>query len=96
MKKRMIATAVLAASLMGVAEARIMTFFVNGSGMATESDRDTAVSEATDNATQQANAICTGVVTNVEKTGTMCVGGTDDIPYVCTVFVKAACQVNVK
>lgn len=94
MKKRILTMVALAASVIGAAEARSITIWVNGSGMATESDRDSAVSEATDNATQQANAICTGTVLNVEKTATLCFGGSDDNPFVCTVFVKAACQIG--
>jgi len=94
MKKRILTMVALVASVVGAAEARNFVYWVNGSGMATEPDRASAVSEATDNATQQANAICTGTVMNVEPTGTLCFGGTDDSPYVCTVFVKAACQVR--
>jgi hypothetical protein len=95
MKKRILTIVALGASIIGIAEARTFNFWVNGSGMATESDRDSAVSEASDNATQQVNAICPGTVTTVEKTGTMCLGGGDN-PYVCTVFVKANCQTQVK
>lgn len=95
MKKRILTMVALAASVIGIAEARTITIWVNGGGVATESDRDSAVSEATDSATQEANAICTGTVTTVEKTSTLCFGG-DDNPYVCTVFVKAACQITGK
>jgi len=95
MKRKILTMVALAASVIGIAEARTITIWVNGSGMATEGDRDSAVSEASDNATQQANAICTGTVVNVEKTSTLCFGG-DGNPYVCTVFVKAACQITGK
>lgn len=95
MKKRILTMVALAASVIGIAGARTITIWVNGGGVATESDRDSAVSEATDSATQEANAICTGTVTTVEKTSTLCFGG-DDNPYVCTVFVKAACQITGK
>ena len=95
MKKSILTLVALAASVIGIAEARTITFWVSASGMATEGDRDSAVSEASDNAAQQANAICTGTVTTVEKTSTLCFGGGDN-PYVCTVFVKAACQAQVK
>jgi hypothetical protein len=50
------------------------------------------VNAAADAATRQANAICTGTVADVEKTATICFGGAS--PYACTVFVKAACQVQ--
>lgn len=96
MKKNILTMVALAASVIGIAEARTITIWVNGSGMATEPDRASAVSEASDYATQQANAICTGTVVNVEPTSTLCFGGDNDSPYVCTVFVKAACQITGK
>lgn len=96
MRKRIAMMVVLAAGLIGAAEARTITIWVNGGGVATEADRDSAVSEATDSATQEANAICTGTVTTVEKTSTLCFGGDGENPYVCTVFVKAACQITGK
>lgn len=95
MKKRLLTIVALAASVVGLAEARTMTMWVFGSGTAQEDDRDSAMSEATDNATQQANAVCIGTVVNVEKTGNTCFGGGDN-PYTCMVFVKAACQVQVR
>jgi hypothetical protein len=95
MKKRLLTIVAVAASLMAVAEARTITTWVFGSATAQEDDRDSAVSEATDQATQQANAICTGTVVAREKTGTTCFGGGDS-PYTCMVFVKAACQIQVR
>jgi hypothetical protein len=95
MKKRMLAIVALAVSVFSIAEARTITLWVFGSGTAQEDDRDAAVNEATDNATQQANAMCIGTVVNVEKTGTTCFGG-GDTPYNCMVFVKAACQAQVR
>jgi hypothetical protein len=95
MKKRLLTLVVLAASVVGVAEAKTITTWVFGGGTAQEDDRDSAVSEATDSANQQVNAICIGTVVNVEKTGTSCFGGGDN-PYTCMVFVKAACQLEVK
>ena len=95
MKKRMLTIVALAASVIGVAQARTINMWVFGSGTATEDDRGSAVSEATDNAVEQANAICIGTVVNVEKTGTTCFGGGDS-PYTCMVFVKAACQVQTR
>ena len=95
MKKRILTMVALVASAIGVAEARPITLWVFGSGSAQEDDRDSAVAEATDSAAQQANALCTGMVVNVEKTGTMCFGGGDN-PYNCMVFVKAACQIQVR
>lgn len=95
MKKRLLTIVAVAASLIAVAEGRTITTWVFGGGTAQEDDRDTAVSEATDQATQQANAICIGTVVTVEKTGTSCFGGGDS-PYTCMVFVKAACQIQVR
>jgi len=95
MKKRMLALVVLMVSVFTVAEARTITMWLFGSGTAQEDDRDAAVNEATDNATQQVNAMCVGTVVDVEKTGTTCFGG-GDTPYTCMVFVKAACQAQVR
>jgi len=95
MKKRMLALVVLVVSAFSVAEARTITIWLFGSGTAQEDDRDAAVNEASDNATQQVNAMCVGTVVDVEKTGTTCVGG-GDMPYSCMVFVKAACQAQVR
>ncbi len=95
MKKRILALVILMVSVFAVAEARTITMWLFGSGTAQEDDRDSAVSEATDNATQQVNAICVGTIVDVETTGTTCLGGGDS-PYTCMVFVKAACQAQVR
>jgi hypothetical protein len=94
MKKRLLTIVALAASLMAAAEAKTITTWVFGGGTAQEDDRDAAMSEATDQATQEANATCIGTVVAVEKTGSTCFGGGDS-PYTCMVFVKAACQIQV-
>ncbi len=93
MKKHILTIAALLASTIGIAGARELTLWVSGSGTAQESDRASAVSEATDTATQQANAVCIGEVVNVEPTGTSCFGGGDS-PYTCMVFVKAECRIH--
>jgi hypothetical protein len=85
MKKQVLTIAALIASAIGMAEARSITMWVTGSGTAQASDRASAVSEATDTATQQANAVCIGEVVTVEKTGTTCFGGDGDSPYTCMV-----------
>ena len=95
MKKQIITMAALIASVIGVAEARPMTLWVFGSGTAQGDDRMSAISDATDTATQQANAACFGTVVDVVKTGTTCFGGGDN-PYTCMVFVKAACQLQTR
>ncbi len=94
MKKQVLTIAVLLASIIATGEARDITMWVSGSGTAQESDRDSAVNEATDTATQQANAVCIGQVVTVEKTGTTCFGGDGNSPYTCMVFVKAQCQIH--
>jgi hypothetical protein len=94
MKKQILTIAALVASIVGVAEARELTLWVTGSGSAQESDRASAVSEATEAATEQANAVCIGEVVMVEPTGTSCLGGDGDVPYTCLVFVKAECHIH--
>jgi hypothetical protein len=96
MKKQVLTIAALAASIIGFAEARNITMWVSGSGTAQERDRQSAVNEATDTATEQANAVCIGEVVRVEKTGTSCFGGDGDSPYTCMVFVKAECQIHTR
>jgi hypothetical protein len=96
MKKQVLTIAALLASVIGMAEARNITMWVSGSGTAQESDRQSAVNEATDTATQQASAVCIGEVVTVEKTGTTCFGGDGDSPYTCMVFVKAQCQIHTR
>lgn len=93
MKKSILTAAVLLASTIGIANAREITMWVSGSGTAQESDRASAVSEARETATEQANAVCIGEVVNVEPTGTSCFGGGDS-PYTCMVFVKAECRIH--
>jgi len=94
MKKRILIFAALLASTFAIAEARELTLWVTGGGTAQESDRASAVSEATQTATEQANATCIGEVVAVEPTGTSCFGGDGDSPYTCMVFVKAECRIH--
>ena len=96
MKKQVLTIAVLAASIIGVAEAGNITMWVTGSGTAQERDRQSAVSQASDTATEQANAVCIGEVVRVERTGTSCLGGDGDSPYTCMVFVKAECRIHTR
>jgi hypothetical protein len=93
MKRNLLIIAALLASTVGIAGAREITLWVSGAGTAQESDRTSAVSEATETATEQANAVCIGEVVNVEPTGTSCFGGGDS-PYTCMVFVKAQCRIH--
>jgi hypothetical protein len=93
MKKRILSIVALAASVIGIAEAGAVTIWVTGSGTVQDGDRESAVREAADVAAEQANAVCIGTVVDVEKTSSICFGGGDN-PYACTVFVKAACQIQ--
>ncbi len=90
---------VISAGLSAVTLAAAMSVqvWVFGSGSATESDRGSAMSEAVDQATQQANAICTGVVVTTETTGSFCTtsdDGNGNMQYSCTAMVKSLCQVG--
>jgi hypothetical protein len=89
---------VLPVVLSMVLSARAITvrLWVSGIGNATESDRSTALSEATDQATQQANATCTGEVLNTETTGSFCSTNTDEngTQYSCIATVKALCEIR--
>lgn len=94
-KKLLVISAVLSAvTLAGAMSVRVWVF---GSGSASESDKGSAMSEAVDQATQQANAICTGVVVTTETTGNFCTSSSDgdgNAQYSCTAMVKALCQVG--
>ena len=96
MKKNILTIAALLASIVAVGEARSITMWVTGSGTAQERDRQSAVNQATDTTTEQANAVCIGEVVRVEKTGTSCFGGDGDSPYTCMVFVKAECRLHTR
>jgi len=95
MKRHILTFAALLSFTIGIAQARDITLWVTGSGTAQEADQASAVSEATQAATEQANAICIGVVEVVEPTGTSCFGGGDS-PYSCVVVVKAECQIHTR
>jgi hypothetical protein len=95
MKKTMLfAFTALMLSVACIMEAKEFRFWVFGSGTAQDSDRASAVSQATDSATQQINAGCIGTVETVEQTGTTCLGGNNETPYTCLVFAKGLCKVN--
>ena len=88
--------AVITFSIAAPAQRRSVIIWVSGSGSATESDRGQADSEALDQATSQVNAICTGTVETVEKTGDNCIsiGDGDSPSYTCLVQVKGKCVIN--
>jgi hypothetical protein len=84
-------------SVVTLAAAITVRVWVFGTGSATEPDRSSAMSEATDQATQQANATCTGVVVTNETTGSFCTTSSDDdgtTQYACTAMVKALCEIQ--
>ena len=94
MRKTILAITALAVSLIAMAEAAPVRFWVFGSGSAQDPDKQSATSQAYDSAVDQANAICTGTVVQVERTSAFCLGGSDDSPFTCMVTVKALCQVR--
>ena len=70
--------------------------WVIGSGTATESDRASALSEATDDATDHVNRACViGSITEIVKTSTNCDkhdDGDGNAEYTCVVQEKGHCQ----
>lgn len=94
-KKLLVISAVLSA--VTLAGAMTVQVWVFGSGSASESDRGSAMSEAVDQATQQANATCVGMVVTTETTGSFCTTSSDgdgNTQYSCTAMVKSLCQVG--
>jgi hypothetical protein len=70
--------------------------YTSGFGSATETDRDLAMSEATQTAQNWANSSCMGMVTDTNTTASACSKlSTDDegnITWLCSVTVKDRCQ----
>ncbi len=96
MRSRLVVLSMLF-SVAALAGAMTVKVWVFGTGVATEADRSSAMSEALDSATQQANAMCTGVVTTTEPTGNFCINSTDgdgNTQYSCTAMVKALCEIQ--
>jgi flagellar basal body-associated protein FliL len=97
MRKKLLVLPVVLSVVMLVGAITVRVW-VYGSGSSTESDRSSAMSEAIDQATQQANAICTGVVVTNETTGSFCTttGNDEDgtTQYACTAMVKALCEIQ--
>lgn len=94
MRKKILVTSILAISAVGIAEAASVRIWLFGAGTAQDRDRQSAISQAYDQAVDQTNAACTGAVVNVARTGATCFGGDDDSPQTCVVTVKALCQVR--
>jgi hypothetical protein len=93
MRKKILVLTAMAISVIGVAEARPFFLTVMGSGVVQDGDRDSAASQASDQAVQSANANCAGTVVRSIKSPPICFGGGDD-PDTCTVIVTATCQIG--
>jgi hypothetical protein len=94
MRKNILILTALSISAIGIAGAAPVRFWCFGAGTARDGDRQSAISQAHDQAVDQANSACAGVVVNVARTGATCFGGDDDDPYTCMVTVKALCQIH--
>jgi hypothetical protein len=93
MRKKILVMTVMAASVIGIAEAKPFFMIVLGTGVAQDSDQGSAVSQASDQAVQSANNSCAGKVVQAIKSPPICFGGGDN-PYTCTVVVTATCQIG--
>jgi hypothetical protein len=97
-----IALAITAAfGAVGLAQSREFRFAVSGSGSATASDRQEALDEAYDKASDQARTVCgggNGQAHRIERTGSNCtaLGSSDNQRYSCMVFVRAECVTRVR
>ena len=94
----LVTLAVLAPQTAVIAQqTRTMTTFITGSGSATESDRGSAIDEATQTAQNWANSTCIGTVVAVNTTSSNCIKlGSDadgTTSFTCMVFVKATCEI---
>jgi mannose/fructose/N-acetylgalactosamine-specific phosphotransferase system component IIC len=95
--KIMAAVALAIAVPMAVAQqTRTTIVYTTGQGSSTDADRGQATSDATQTATNWANSSCIGIVTNTNVTFSQCspIGSGDDTKYVCTVSVKATCEIQ--
>jgi hypothetical protein len=93
MRKKMIVMMALAASVIGIAEAKPIFITVLGTGVVQDDDRASAANQAADTAVQNANDNCAGRVVRATKAPPICFGGGDN-PYTCTVIVTATCQIG--
>jgi hypothetical protein len=94
MRKNILAMLVAAISMIGIAEARPVFITVLGTGVVQDTDRQSAVDQASDAAMGNANASCAGTIVKAVKAPPLCFGGSDDNPYTCTVIVTATCQIG--
>jgi len=93
MRKKILVMTAMAASVIGIAEAKPFFMTVLGTGVVQDSDHDSAASQAADAAVQNANNSCAGRVIRTIKSPAICFGGGDN-PYTCTVIVTATCQIG--
>ncbi|MGB7436735.1 MAG: hypothetical protein WBR26_13125 [Candidatus Acidiferrum sp.] len=92
--KKVIAVAILLGLTAGISTAAVEVW-VFGNGVETGQDRDSTDSQAYNDATTQANAICPGYIEgNYIKTADTCgnFGSEDNPSWMCTVSVKALCK----
>jgi hypothetical protein len=93
MRKKILVMTAMAASVIGIAEAKPFFMTVLGTGVVQDADRDAASNQASDQAVQSASANCAGTVVRAIKSPAICFGGGDN-PYTCTVIVTATCQIG--
>jgi hypothetical protein len=93
MRKNILVMAAVAASLVGLAEAKPIFITVLGSGVIQDDDRASAANQAADQAVQSANDNCAGTIVRAIKSPPICFGGGDN-PYTCTVIVTATCRIG--
>jgi hypothetical protein len=70
--------------------------YTTGQSSSTNADQGQATSDATQTATNWANSSCIGTVTDTAVTYSQCspIGSGDQTTYVCTVNVKAKCEIE--
>lgn len=77
---------------------RTIIVYTTGQGSSTNSDKQQATDDATQTATNWANSSCVGNVTDTNVTFSQCtpIGSGDNQQYVCTVTVKARCEIQAR
>jgi hypothetical protein len=89
---------VLAAQAALAQQMRTTIVYTNGQGSSTNTDQGQATADATQTATNWANSSCIGIVTETNVTYSQCspIGSQEqgNLQYVCTVNVKAKCEIQ--
>src|SRR6185312_16297682 len=90
------ATLLLTSSLMIAQQMRTTVIYTTGQGSSTNTDKQQATDDATQTATNWANSACIGNVTETNVTFSQCspIGSGDSQQFVCTVRVKAKCEIQ--